>query len=196
MAITDQQWLDHANQNNQEFSNRQILLKGNGPPSNTGTPAPFGSFYKDNNNGDRYEQLEVDPNTNGYNWQLFTSGGSGGDSDSIIDIRPCDSSLAVGDLVHESKTVAQGVDEVINNTDKRLVVGIVLSKPSSTSAEIMFLGPLTGLSGYSTGSKVYRGTLGEITDTLPSTGLIQVLGNSSDGTHIDFKPATTQIQRA
>jgi len=196
MAITDQQWLDHANQNNQEFSNRQILLKGNGPPSNTNTPAPFGSFYKDKNNGLRYEQIEVDPNTNGYNWQLFTGGGTGGDSDKITDERNCDSSLSIGDLVHESTTVAQGVDKVINNTDKRLVIGIVLSKPTTTTAEIMFQGPLTGLTGFSLGSKVYRGLQGEITDTLPSTGLIQVLGNSSNGTHIDFKPATTQIQRA
>lgn len=196
MAITDQQWLDHANQNNQEFSNRQILLKGNGPPSNTNTPAPFGSFYKDNNNGDRYEQLEVNPNTNGYNWQLFTGGGTVGDSSKIVDIRPCASSLVIGDLVHLSKTVAQGVDEVINNTDNRLVVGIVLSKPSSTTAEIMFIGSLTGLSGYGTGVKVYRGTLGELTDTLPSTGFVQILGNTSDGTHIDFKPSATHIQRA
>jgi hypothetical protein len=53
MAITDQQWLDHANQNNQEFSNLQILLKCNGPPSNNSTPDRFVSLYNDNNNGNR-----------------------------------------------------------------------------------------------------------------------------------------------
>jgi len=196
LTITDQQWLDHTNQNNQEFANRQILLKGDGPPSNTNTPAPFGSFYKDKLSNKRYEQVEVNPGTNGYDWQLFDVGDIIVDNaKSIVGERPCDSSLSIGDLVHESTTVASGVDEVINNTDKRLVIGICVNKPSSTIADIMFIGPLTGVSGYSTGQKIYRSTSGSMTSVVPTTGYIQVLGNSSDGTALDFNPSMTHVKR-
>jgi len=196
MAITDQQWLDHANQNNQEFSNRQILLKGSGAPSNTNDPAPFGSFYKDNNNGDRYEQIEIDPNSNGYNWQLFETGGGSGDGSKIVEDRDCDSGLATGDLVHESKTVYRGVDKVINNTDVRLIVGIVISKPSATVAKIMFMGAYDGITGFNTGAKVYCSGTGTLTYSLPTIGYVQILGNTSDGEHMDFNPAMSQIMRA
>jgi len=202
LTITDQQWLDHVNQNNAEFANRQILLKGNGAPTsgsqndpNT-TKAPFGSFYKDNLNGNRYEQIEVDPVNNGYNWQLFTAGGNVSDeAKSLIAIRNCDSTLSIGDLVWESTSNALEVIEVTNNIDSRLVIGICIDKPTSTTAKILFKGSLTNLSGYTAGKKVYCGTSGEMTSTVPSTGYLQVLGNCSDGTHIDFSPAMHQIKR-
>jgi hypothetical protein len=197
LTITDQQWLDHTNQNNQEFANRQILLKDNGPPSNTNTPAPFGSFYKDKSTGDRYEQVEVDPGTNGYDWQLFTGNSTiiVDRSKSLLDVRDCDSTLAEGDLVYESTTTASYVDEVVDNTDTRLVIGICTKKISSTSAEILFKGPLTGLSGYNAGKKIYCSSTGVMTSVLPTTGYIQVIGNTSNGTHIDFSPAMHQVKR-
>jgi len=197
LTISDQQWLDHANQNNAEFANRQILLKGDGPPSNVNDPAPFGSFYKNNLTGDRYEQRELDPNTNGYDWQLFQTGGAApGEADRLIEDRPCDSSLAAGDLVHESTTVAGGVDKVVNNTDGRLVIGICMAKPSATVASIMFIGAYTGISGFNTGAKVYCSPTGTLTYTLPTTGYVQVLGNTSDGSHMDFRPIMLQTLRA
>ena len=200
MAISDQQWLDHANQNNQEFSNRQILLKGNGAPSNINDPAPFGSFYKDKNNGDRYEQIEIDPNSNGYDWQLFeTGGGTPTPSDEakrVVEERVCESSLVVGNLVYESNTVNAGVDKVINNTDKRLVVGIVIGKTSATVAKVMFMGAYDGISGLDPGVKAYCSPTGNIAYTIPLSGYVQVLGNISDGNHMDFNPAMSQILRA
>ncbi len=196
-SVTDQQFLDHANQNNAEFVNRQILLKGNGVPSNITDPAPFGSFYKNNLTGDRYEQRELDPNTNGYDWQLFQTGGAApGEADRLIEDRPCEPSLVAGDLVHESKTVASGVDKVVNNTDDRLVIGICMGKPSTNVASIMFIGSYTGISGFNTGAKVYCSSTGILTYTLPTTGYVQTLGNTSDGSHMDFRPIMSQILRA
>jgi len=205
LTITDQQWLDHCNQNNHEFANRQILLREDGAPTsgsqsdpNT-TKAPFGSFYKNNLDGKRYEQIEVDPVNNGYNWQLF-SGSSVivDESKSLVDVRDCDSTLAAGDLVWESTTNALAVIEATNNTDARLIVGLCIDKPTSTTAKILFKGPITGLTGFSAGQKVYGGTSGELTSTLPtnSSGYVQILGNCSDGTHIDFSPAMIQTKRS
>jgi len=203
LTISDQQWLDHTNQNNAEFVNRQILLKGDSAPINGSqndpivTKAPFGSFYKNNLNGDRYEQIEIDPVSNGYNWQLFTSGGAVADeATALTDVRNCDSGLAVGDLVMESGVNALEVVEVLNNNDTRLIIGIVLSKPTSTTAKILFKGPLTGLSGYTAGQKVYCGTTGGMSSSIPSTGYMQILGNCSDGSHIDFSPAMHHLKRS
>jgi len=205
LSITDQQWLDHCNQNNHEFANRQILLKGDGAPTsgsqnnpNT-TKAPFGSFYKNNLNGDRYEQVELDPVNNDYDWQLFGGGTIIVDkSKSLVDERDCDSGLAVGDLVWESMTTALTVDKATSNNDtnKRLVIGMCISKPTSTTADILFKGPVTGLSDFSAGKKVYVGSSGGMTSTLPTSGFVQIVGNCSDGTHVDFSPAMHQTKRA
>jgi hypothetical protein len=205
LILTDQQWFDHCNQNNHEFTNRQIILRENGAPisgsqndPNT-TKAPFGSFYKNNLDGKRYEQIELDPVNNGYNWQIFSGSNIIVDeSKSLVDIRDCDSNLSIGDNVWESTTNALAVIEATNNTDERLIVGLCVDKPSITTAKILFKGPITGLTGFSAGKKIYGGTLGELTSILPtnSGGYIQILGNCSDGTHIDFNPAMFQIKRS
>ena len=195
MPITDQQWLDHSNQNVQEFSNRNILLRGDGPPSNIDDPAPFGSFYKNKLNGDRYEQIEVDPISNGYNWQLFETGGSATNADKIVRERNCDISLSIGDLVWEGLTDGE-VDECINNTDKRRVIGICIDKPSDTVASIMFSGEITGLSGLINTQKVYCSPTGTITSTLPSSGYIQTLGDAGGTGKVDFLPAHNRIKRS
>ena len=194
--VTDQQWLDHANQNVQEFSNRNILLKDTGPPSNINDPAPFGSFYKDKNNGNRYEQIEVDPVTNGYNWQLFAVGGTATAAEKVARDRDCASSLAVSDLVWESSATPGNVDECTNNTDKRRVIGICIEKVSSTVGKIMFSGEISGLSGLTNTQKVYCSDVGVITSTLPPTGYVQTLGDAGGTGLVDFNPSHNQILRA
>ena len=72
MAVTDIQFQTHSDQNNAEFSNRQILLRGTGVPNQ---PAPLGSFYLDEASGpphDRYEKTGILDT----NWTIFESGGS------------------------------------------------------------------------------------------------------------------------
>lgn len=199
MPITDQQWLDHANQNVQEFSNRNILLRGDGAPSNIDDPAPFGSFYKDRLTGERYEQVEVDPVSNGYDWQLFETGGSTpGEHDhrDLYEIRGCDSTLAVGDLVWESIANPGEVDEAVNNTDSRRIIGVCVEKPTSTTAKVMFKGRLTGLSSLTVGMKVYCSSGAVITAVLPVSGYVQVLGDAISSTEVDFTPSHQRILRS
>lgn len=79
MTITYDQWLDHTNLNNSEFANRQVALRGEGPPGSL--PGVMGWFYLDEltTPHTRYEKvgpLDTD-------WELFTAGsgdtGGGGD---------------------------------------------------------------------------------------------------------------------
>ena len=193
MAITDQQWLDHANQNVQEFSNRQIMLKGTVSPPGA-LPAPIGAFYKNQANGDRYEKT----GTGDTDWELFATGGTPGDHNhrDLIEVRPCDASLVVGDLVWESVATPGNVEEVVNNTDNRRVVGICISKPTFTTAEILFSGRVSGLTGLTIGRKVYCSSGGVITGVLPTTGYIQVLGDAISLTEVDFSPSHQRILRS
>ena len=203
MSITDQQWIDHANQNNAEFSNRQVLLKGDGPPVDglqedpATTKAPYGAFYKDRLTDNRYEQIDPDPVNNGYTWRIFSGSSFIVDrARSVLDIRSCTSDLNVGDLVMESKTNYLTVDKVEDNLRKRLVIGICVNKLDAVTAEILFKGPLLDLTGYTPGSKIYLSITGKMTSVIPLNGYMQVLGNCSDGTHIDFNPSTQHLLRS
>lgn len=192
MAVTDQQFLDHSNENSQEFSNRQIMLKGTvSPPTNL--PAPIGAFYKNQANGDRYEKTGSGDN----DWTLFATG-SVGDHDhrDLVQERPCDASLAVGDLVWEDTTTPGNVEESVNNTDSRRVIGICIEKVTSTTARILFSGRVTGLSGLTAGAKIYCSVSGVITAVLPTTGYIQVLGDAISLTEVDFSPSHQRVLRS
>jgi hypothetical protein len=186
MAVTDSQFLDHANENSQEFSNRQIMLKGNvSPPV---LAAPIGAFYKNQTNGDRYEKTSSPDD----GWTLF---GTDHDHSSLANSRPCDASLVSGDLVWESILTPGNVDKTINNIDKRRVIGLCIAKLSSTVARVMFLGERTGLSGLTVGMKVYCSPTGLVTSTVPATGYIQVLGDAISATEIDFSPSHMRVLR-
>lgn len=193
MAITDQQWLDHANQNVQEFGNRQIMLKGVVSPPGS-LPAPIGAFYKNQANGDRYEKT----GTGHTDWELFSTGGAPGEHThrDLKELRPCDPSLVVGDLVWESITTPGEVEEVINNTDTRRAVGIVTEKPTSTTAIVLFQGKVSGLSGLVIGKKVYCSAGGVITGVLPVSGYMQVIGDAISLTEVDFSPSHQRILRS
>ena len=186
MAVTDAQFLDHANENSQEFSNRQIMLKGTTSPPVLA--APIGAFYKNQTNGDRYEKT----GSNDSEWTLF---GSSHYHNSLAISRPCDASLSVGDLVWECILTVGTVDQVINNTDKRRVIGLCIAKTSSTIARVMFIGEYAGLSGLTVGMKVYCSPTGVITSTVPATGYIQVLGDAISATEIDFSPSHMRVLR-
>lgn len=53
MSVTDQQFLDHANQNNGEFTNRRIKIHGTGAPTGANI-APYKSLYVDTDNDNEY----------------------------------------------------------------------------------------------------------------------------------------------
>jgi hypothetical protein len=126
-------------------------------------------------------------NTDGFYEEGYVEG--------TIATRACDSSLAVGDLVCESSSITDGVDKVTSNSETRDVVGWVMNKPSSTTAEILFKGVITGLSGLTKTGKVYLSDTGGFTSTLPTSNYVKVLGHAIDADQIDFNPVNTKIKR-
>jgi len=116
--------------------------------------------------------------------------------DGIVVIRDCDASLAAGDLVCESTTITNGVDKVTSNSETRDVIGWVVSKPTSTTAEVLFKGNITGLSGLTKAGKVYLSSTGTFTSTLAVANYVKILGHAIDTNQIDFNPVNTKVKRA
>jgi hypothetical protein len=112
-----------------------------------------------------------------------------------IATRACDASLAVGDLVCESSSITDGVDKVTSNAETRDVIGWVMSKPTSTTAEILFQGTISGLSGLTKAGKVYLSASGGFGNAMPSSGYIKILGHAVDADQLDFNPVNTKIKR-
>ena len=194
MTVTQQQFLDHADLNNAEFANRQILLRGTGVPNQ---PATLGSYYHDESNfpniGDRYEKvgpLDTD-------WVLVSSGSVTADATAVCHIRNCTATLAVGDLVWESTTITDGVDKATNNTDIRPVIGFCAVKPTTTTARICFYGRITvGIAGLTKAGRIWVSSTGTLTSTPsgPDGWYLQHLGNIIEADKIDFAPATHRVK--
>jgi len=113
----------------------------------------------------------------------------------IQEIRTCDVSATVGDLVMESDSVANQVDVAVNNTDIRPVIGVIVDKPTTTTCQIMMVGRVSGLSGLTKGRKVFLSETGTITSTLVTTGYIQCLGVAKEADEINFNPQLQRVLR-
>ena len=109
-------------------------------------------------------------------------------------VRACDASLAPGDLVCESSSITNGVDKVTSNAETRSVIGWVINKPTSTTAEILFKGTISGLSGLTKAGKVYLSASGGFGNAIPTGGYVQILGQAIDADTIDFDPTNTKIK--
>lgn len=189
MAVTDQQFLDHSNQNNEEFQNRQILLKGTtDPDQGAGVPAPISAMFINLDTLDRFEKV----NSNDIGWiPISLTGGSG---EAVIQSKICIVSDAVGDLVAYHPTVDNGIIKLTTNTSVRRCIGVILSKVSDTEARVLLMGKVDSLSGLSPGARVYLSPTGNITSTLPTSGYLQTLGEAISTTEINFVPSTERVK--
>ena len=113
----------------------------------------------------------------------------------IADIFTCDVSVAVGDLVRASTTTDETVETVTTNVYSDIVIGMVISKPTATSCEVLFSGKVedNGLSGLTFGKVIWVGTSGEVTTTKPTTGHIQKLGVAIKSNKIFLLPSTEKV---
>lgn len=111
-------------------------------------------------------------------------------------IRNVSSSVQIGDLVTESDIIVNGVETAVSNLDIKPVIGIVIDKPSSTTAEVLFRGTVTGFTGLIKARKVFLGELGEASSIVPTTGYIQTLGTARDVDTLDFSPQLNRVLRS
>ena len=114
----------------------------------------------------------------------------------IKEVRTCDVSAAIGDLVMESSTIANKADVATDNLDIRPVMGVIISKPTTTTCEIMMVGRVSGFSSLNKGFKVFLSGTGSITSTAPASGYVQCLGTAKESTEVDFNPQIQRVKRS
>ena len=179
---------------NAELPNRQIMLQGTQDPrTGSGVASNLGAYYYKTDDGTRYEKT----GSADTDWTLLGSAGSANEAEKIVITRNCSTTSSSGDLVYESDSISNGVDVSTSNTDNRNIVGIILSKPTTTTCRVLFEGTYNvSLSGLSKGDKVYLSNSGAITSAKPTSGYVQILGNAIDSDAVNFKPAQIKFKRA
>lgn len=114
----------------------------------------------------------------------------------VGEILSCSSSASVGDLVRASKTTGDKVDVAINNSLKEPVIGIIISKPTTTTAGILFFGQLEITETLTQGTTVFLSATGTLTSTAPiGAGYLQVLGVVINENKILFNPQYRVVKR-
>lgn len=102
----------------------------------------------------------------------------------------CPASVAVDDWVYKT-TTANEVDKADASANATgYSIGVVISKPTTTRAEVLMMGEIGGQSGLSVGGLVYLSeTAGEYTQTRVTTSgaTSQILGRALSATEICVK---------
>lgn len=75
------------------------------------------------------------------------------------------------------------------------VLGIVMSKSSSTVCRVLIRGRLSGFTNLPTGD-LFVSTTGGITNVAPSTGVVQCIGRRLSATELMFDPKQTLLRDA
>lgn len=88
-----------------------------------------------------------------------------------------DAGTSVGDLcvVSASNTVTK----ITSNSTAEMpkgIFGIVYSKDTSTTCEVLVLGSQDGYAGFTVASALFVGTDGALTHSAPTTGMVQQVG--------------------
>jgi hypothetical protein len=114
----------------------------------------------------------------------------------LIQIFDTDAGTAVGDLVRVS-----GVNYVSTITDNTIptipngMFGVCITKPSSITAGILFVGIIDAYSGFTEGLPLFISTSGVPTHTPPATGVLQQIGFAVSSTAF-FVNMLQAMQRA
>ena len=107
----------------------------------------------------------------------------------------CEASADVGDLVYIDPDNENKVLVNANNTVIQQTIGVITTKPDSTTAKVLILGIASGYSSLTISGKIFLGTDGLITQTLPTSGYRQVLGVAASETEILFIPSNERVLR-
>jgi hypothetical protein len=114
-------------------------------------------------------------------------------AEKVADIFNCAATVAVGDLVIPSEVTAGTVEALSSNVYNNLCFGVVISKPSLTTAEVLVSGKITGLVGMPIGRPLFVGTDGKLTAYKPGTGHLQTMGISITATTAFLMPSLTKV---
>jgi hypothetical protein len=119
-----------------------------------------------------------------------------GPQTTITIVRPCGAGVNVGDIVHESLTTADIVETSVDNTSVAPSIGVVIAKPTTTSAEVLMYGEYDGASSLDLGKKVFLSTIGDFTSTPPTTDYVQNMGFAISVSKVFINPIYVRVKRA
>lgn len=102
--------------------------------------------------------------------------------------------LAVGDLVTLS-LVPNVVEKCINNLSIFQVIGIVKQILSPSIVIVLLWGEIEIENILDLDAKLFVSSTGEITNTLPDEGYVQIIGQAVNDTAILFKPESLRVKR-
>lgn len=114
-------------------------------------------------------------------------------AEKVADVFGCAATVSVGDLVVPSELVSGNVESLSSNVYNNLCFGVVISKPTLTTAEVLVSGKLLGLSGLPIGRPLFVGTNGFLTATKPATGHLQTMGISITSSTAFLMPSLTKV---
>jgi hypothetical protein len=112
-------------------------------------------------------------------------GSGAGDTTQVCDVFGTDASTSILDLcVITADNFVSSISDNLESTMGNGIFGVVKSKPTATSAEVLFLGRISGFSGLTVGKAVFVGTDGVPTTTIPfiDEGVIQQIGFATSST--------------
>ena len=104
-------------------------------------------------------------------------GGAASSAPKLIATLNTDISTLVGDMVVVNGT--NSVTKISNNLFSTMpngIFGVVYTKPTTTKADVLFVGIMGGYSGFTAGLPLFVSTAGIPTHTPPSTGMSQQIG--------------------
>jgi hypothetical protein len=118
-----------------------------------------------------------------------------GSSNEVLLLFACDAGAAVNDVVRMSTTVDSKVDTLTSNTYSNLAIGVIASKPSTTTCYTRILGLHTGLAGLTRAKPVFVSPSGIPTTTVPVSGSLQIIGVAVSSTAMIINVAMYKVIR-
>ena len=104
-----------------------------------------------------------------------------------------DATVAVDDLVYQDTVTANTALKIVNNFPPTPGIGMVISKPTATSAEVVLLGEVNFTIGQ---GNLWIGLTGQLSiSTAIPTGYIQRFGFSFGDGKIFIEPSQNRIKR-
>lgn len=159
-------------------SNVHIYKKTTDPSS---APLEVGQHWINTTNGNHYLSKGTSSSAD---W-ILVGVGSATDAPSVINQYTSTSGTSALDLVVLNSS-GEAVKITTNSTTDipTGILGICTSKPSSTTANVLTMGIVSGYSSLTVGAPVFVSTAGVLTQTVPSTGVVQQIGFAKSATSI------------
>lgn len=122
---------------------------------------------------------------------------AGAESTLVSSVYTCEATAAVGDWVHLSTTIDGKVIVNIDNLVDTPTIGLILSKPTTTTCRVGLYGDVSGygLAGLTMGREVFLSSTGTETPIAPLLDYIQILGLATSSTSMFLNPQIQRLRR-